>query len=605
MFRTFPALIAAIALISQPGCRFKDEIPSGSGLDSPSVPTDSPLEQDSQETADTVDTSTDGLADADEDGWTVGDGDCNDDDPEIHPEAEELCNDIDDDCNGQIDDGLIENWYVDDDQDGFGNPNDYEETCDPDPDLVADGTDCDDGDPEIYPDADESCDGLDEDCDEVIDEDTLDGDWFYADDDDDGFGDPSTAVWSCDGTANDWDCDDTDVTVPQVVDAASSALTPDGSAEYPWPTIQEGIDAANQCVIVYSGFYYENLDFYGAGILVWGVDGADVTVVDGSAEATAVVTFNSGEGPDAELTGFTLTGGEGYPDYSEDTGNCDSASVESCVTYTWTWCGGGIYVDGSGPTLHDLILQENTLPQSSAWQNEGEDGWYYEYSYGGGICVRNSALAIDEVDLVDNFADQGGGAWIDANSDVDWTRSRVVGNGATDGGAFLVDGGDLSLTNVLSAFNEATGSGGGVLVHEGLISEVNVTHAYETSVGGGALQLEGTVTASILNTIIYGAINATGIAGEETVTLSALYNNVYGNENGEYEGVTNQTGTNGNISWDPMFLDVSHDGDLDNDDFGLDPLSLSVDGGYPAAAYRDVDGSTNDQGAYGGPEGDW
>ena len=36
-----------------------------------------------------------------------GGGDCNDDDPDIHPEAEEICDEVDNDCDGEVDEGWL------------------------------------------------------------------------------------------------------------------------------------------------------------------------------------------------------------------------------------------------------------------------------------------------------------------------------------------------------------------------------------------------------------------------------------------------------------------------------------------------------------------
>lgn len=63
----------------------------------------------------------DSLLDGDGDGWSDEEGDCNDRDPAISPAALEICNGIDDDCNGLVDDDPPGNpWLRDADGDAYG-----------------------------------------------------------------------------------------------------------------------------------------------------------------------------------------------------------------------------------------------------------------------------------------------------------------------------------------------------------------------------------------------------------------------------------------------------------------------------------------------------
>ncbi|MBN1335059.1 MAG: putative metal-binding motif-containing protein, partial [Deltaproteobacteria bacterium] len=486
-------------------------------------------------------------------GYVANGTDCDDSDPDSHPLGNEVCDGADNDCDGSVDEDAVDapTWYPDADGDGYGVPGTTLTGCTQPPGYAASADDCDDADADTHPGADEVCDGVDNDCDARTDDDPIDGAWYYADEDGDTFGNTLALEWACSGSANDWDCDDADASEPQVVDVSAAATRSDGTAAYPWTTIQEGIDGADQCVVVYPGTYHENIDFGGKGIRVTGVEGRDVTVISGESVDAAVVTFASGEGADAELTGFTLTNGGGHSELFEDSYTCGSASW-TCYSFTTTWCGGGIYVDGATPTLRDLVLSENLLPEVSSWTS-GIIYYYYEYSYGGGLCARDTTLTLERVDLVGNFADQGGGAWINEGASVTWTQSLVQANLATDGAAFEVDGGRLTLNNVLSAWNTASDTGGGALVVDGLLTEVNVTHGGDDADIGGGLYLHGTSTGSIMNTILWGAATGEGVYGDSTATFSGLYNDVYGNAGGEYSGVTNPTGTSGNLSWDPGF----------------------------------------------------
>jgi hypothetical protein len=144
------------------------------------------------------------------DGYVEDGSDCDDGDPETHPEAPERCDGRDNDCDGEIDEELNEVWYADADGDGFGNAANVLDSCDPGEGWVADATDCDDTDSTVFPGAEEVCNDADDDCDGELDE-GLESSW-YADDDGDGFGAPDREILDCEPGAgwveNAEDCDD-------------------------------------------------------------------------------------------------------------------------------------------------------------------------------------------------------------------------------------------------------------------------------------------------------------------------------------------------------------------------------------------------------------
>ena len=243
-----------------------------SASSSPETPSDdsageqgTPADDSAAPTDDSADPDDD-LTDADEDGY-LSDVDCDDLDPNVHPDAIEVCDDIDNDCDFLVDDAddsldpdsrFV--WYADGDGDGYGNvdyplaactapenyvpdahgmfdcddsdarynpgaaetdcadPNDY--NCDgsvgyadADGDGWAACQECHDLDADIHPGAIEVCDYVDNDCDGMTDDedDGLDADTrhtFYTDADGDGFGDESLPVRACsepDGAVDDED----------------------------------------------------------------------------------------------------------------------------------------------------------------------------------------------------------------------------------------------------------------------------------------------------------------------------------------------------------------------------------------------------------------
>ncbi len=170
---------------------------------------------------DPVDHNCDGTAgrtDADGDGWAACE-ECDDASADVRPDAQEVCNDVDDDCDGRADEDATDatTFYEDDDGDGFGDAADTTEACAAAPGWVADATDCDDRDAGVNPDAAETCDGVDEDCDGAIDDGASDVTTWYLDDDGDGYGDDAVTQSACEAPSRyvdqGGDCDDGDADV--------------------------------------------------------------------------------------------------------------------------------------------------------------------------------------------------------------------------------------------------------------------------------------------------------------------------------------------------------------------------------------------------------
>ncbi|MCB9668568.1 MAG: putative metal-binding motif-containing protein [Alphaproteobacteria bacterium] len=154
-------------------------------------------------------------------------GDCDDTNPTINPGATDICDGIDQDCDGALDDdSQVTLYFLDLDGDGAGAPGTGFESCGDIPGAVLDDDDCNDADPGIRPGVEDLCDGVDQDCDQDIDEDAPRQVW-YPDDDDDNWGLTSQGVLSCaqpPGHVDDpGDCDDADPSVhPGQVDACNA-----------------------------------------------------------------------------------------------------------------------------------------------------------------------------------------------------------------------------------------------------------------------------------------------------------------------------------------------------------------------------------------------
>ena len=97
-------------------------------------------------------------------------GECNDSDADVFPGAAEVCDGVDNNCDGDIDEGTLRVWYRDADGDGFGSAGASVEACEAPSGYVEHPDDCNDGNAAVHPTASEICDGVDNNCDGATDE---------------------------------------------------------------------------------------------------------------------------------------------------------------------------------------------------------------------------------------------------------------------------------------------------------------------------------------------------------------------------------------------------------------------------------------------------
>jgi hypothetical protein len=255
-------------------------------------------------------------------------GDCNDGDAAVSPSALEVCDSIDNDCDGMTDDEdtLADSaergtFYADADGDGFGDASAAAQACAAAAGHVADSTDCNDNDAAVSPSAEEICDSIDNDCDGMTDDsdgDLTDGIVFYRDFDEDGYGHDTFNITACQAperyTETSGDCDDDDdSTFPGAMEQCDGVDNDcDEVVDQAW--IDEDFEHGAATSLTQSGDLTWESDDAGSYIMLTSAQSTDESSaiffeerVPGSAwSISAVVSMDDGDGNDAGTGGITL-----------------------------------------------------------------------------------------------------------------------------------------------------------------------------------------------------------------------------------------------------------------------------------------------------------
>ncbi len=530
--------------------------------------------------------------------------DCDDQDPGVNPGVAERCDGVDNDCNGLIDDDLRGVFFRDGDADGFGTGDIV--SCQAADGFVPARGDCVDTDPAIYPGADDPPrDGIDQDCGGSQGPDPhvgLNGTSMASVAEATGAAAPGVTVWVGPG-------DYLESGIHVVSDGIRiAAVRPDGS------TTVGGTGNGSIFVVdgaETSGAILDGLTIYGGsaeqggGVVVYA---ASVTITNGALRNNTASSAGGGvyvskgtlvlrNTAIEQNTGY-LAAGVGIETGTATIHGCRFAGNSSATS------AGGLYLDGADTTLTGSTLVANVAGYrggglfanqsvlNTAGTRFNENRCTDLDGEGGGIFLNDVGGSFVASSLRGNRADSGGGAAV-FWSDIPFRYVKVLANSGSVGGGLAFSFSNPRLEHCLISENTAD-SGGGIYAYGARLSMAHCSVVGNTAGWGGGILLGQQNDSSEFTSSVFAYNVGHNLQNLSDAEQEVSWCDLY-SDDGPNHNVWLSTGS---FEAEPGFVRFVANGNPDDDDLHVLPGSPLRDAAQPGE--WDSDGSPADIGYYGG-----
>ena len=323
------------------------------------------------------------------------------------------------------------------------------------------------------------------------------------------------------------------------------------------PTIQAGINAAinGDTVLVSAGTYYENINFSGKAITVTSASGPAATIIDGSKTYNATVTFASNETLNSVISGFTIQNGYYWGNVSIS--SASSSVLGNIIQNTLQGYGAAVSVSYGGSGL----IQGNFISETN-----------------GGISTQQDAGVQIVGNVITGVSGTGISLYYSQGSEVVQQNSLIVNGG--NGIYYYPFSGSATIVQNLVAENQNTGVVLGAPAGPLVFVSNTIANNNAGCCGNNASELYATINSSVTvqNNLMIATGNSSALWCTYNSPAAFTNNNVFSANGVAYGGTCpDQTGTSGNISADPVFVDLL------SSDFHIESGSPAVDAGGNSA----------------------